>query len=373
MEHKEGVEHMERERRWILTVCDPRVNDGARIRAIMEEPLDGAYMLGQLLFHRVGGLACEKLERLSLLEGMNREFRNTLLTVYRDGGSKTTDFLQLLEMLAGILKEADFPYALLKGAFLAGIYPHGCRTSNDIDLLLRAEDLDRLTALLTARGFAQGWVRSGRIQPATRGEVVAARMNRGETIPFLRETGLRAIPILELDVNFSLDCAPGNGCGAVPRMLEEARPRIETSAGALRTLSEEDFLIHLCCHLYKEAAAYPWVRFGRDQGLYKYCDIALCLLRYGSRALEERLAARIRALGLEKECYFALYHTNALFPLANTELLRRLTPADDSFLREVTDPGTGKRYRHELPTADWVFCGRRKEMLHEITDAETTA
>ena len=42
---------------------------------------------------------------------------------------------------------------------------------------------------------------------------------------------------------------------------------------SVNILGDEDFFLHLCAHLYKEATTLPWIEMHRDMTLYKYCDI----------------------------------------------------------------------------------------------------
>ena len=93
---------------------------------------------------------------------------------------------------------------MLKGAVLCGKYPNGCRTSNDIDLLLLPEHITELGDVLEAAGFRQGELKSGAFVPATRREIIASRMMRGETVPYILELRLPMMQYLEVDLNFSL-------------------------------------------------------------------------------------------------------------------------------------------------------------------------
>ena len=49
---------------------------------------------------------------------------------------------------------------------------------------------------------------------------------------------------------------------------------------SIPTLNDEDFFIHLCTHLYKEATTLPWVQMRRDMTLYKFSDIYLLMSQF---------------------------------------------------------------------------------------------
>lgn len=196
---------MKRENQLILELCRFLEPDGERLRALLEEPLDGPYVLGQLLYHRVGGVAYHTLVSCGLLDRLHRECRNSLRTVYEAGAQQTASLHHVLADLGEVLEGAPFPYAVLKGAFLARLYPAGLRTSNDIDVLVGGQDISALAERLTAAGYRQGYLRGGMFTPATRTQIVSARMNRGETVPFLKRVDLPGMTYSEIDVNFSLD------------------------------------------------------------------------------------------------------------------------------------------------------------------------
>ena len=140
----------------------------------------------------------------------------------------------------------------------------------------------------------------------------------------------------------------------------------------LYTLGTADFLLHLCAHLYKEAAVYDWVAQGRDQSLYKYTDLYLFIRRFLDKELAAGLAGRIDENGLHKPCYYALYHTAVLFDLrmpALDNLLEAIRPPDTAFLQEVLHPASGRIDRYDMPIEDWIFHPQRKEQLYATDHA----
>ena len=356
---------MTRENDTILELCKFLHPNPAKLEEQMATPLDYPYILGQLLFHRMGAAGYATLKHCGLLGRVNREFRNTLKTIYDSGVEKTDSFLRALEGTRGIWDAADFPYALLKGAYLAGLYPVGLRTSNDIDILIRPGDITALSGLLKDAGFRQGHIRNGVFTPATRAEIISSRMNRGETTPFIKRVDLPGMEYLELDVNFSLDFKPGREGSAVEAMLEDSRRSL---FGSLYTLSLPDFFLHLCAHLFKEATVMSWVEMGRDLSLYKFCDLYLLIDRFLEESLGREIQRRVESLRLRRECYYALLHTRRLFGIENRELDRLIAairPDDLRFLKQIIDPAGGTLYAYDMEFTEWIFCSKRREHLHE--------
>lgn len=343
---------MMNEKEFVLEICKFMCPDKEKIGILMNENLDYSYILGQLLYNRVGGPAYYTLERLSLCGGLNREFWNSIKTIYETNKWKNDSFRRAKKVLGDILRSADFNYALLKGAYLSEIYPDGLRTSNDIDILISEKDIGNISDLLLSNGFSQGHIRGDEFIPASRMQIISSRMNRGETVPFVMEINQPFMKYLEVDINFSLDFKPEVDKKMVERLLDHTI----TMKSGLKTLAHSDFLIHLCVHLFKEATVYNWIEFGRDQGLYKYLDIFLCREWFDPD--------RIRQLELEKECFYALYGMNALFGEGFD--MTSIQPTDLSYLNQMIIPGSNRKYAYDLSFIDWVFETKRNDFLYEI-------
>lgn len=152
---------MKRENAYILELCRFQDADPEKLRVWMEASLDYPYVLGHLLFNRMGGAAYYTLQNTGLLSSVNREFRSALEAVYEQNRVRTGSYRRLLDQLGNMLRQASFPYALLKGGLLVSRYPAGLRTSNDMDILIRAGDIPALSDLLRENGFVQGYLRGG--------------------------------------------------------------------------------------------------------------------------------------------------------------------------------------------------------------------
>lgn len=363
---------MKREHELIMELCRFIRPDKEKIKGLMEQGISWPYVLGQLLFHRMGGAAYYILRECGLLGRVNREVRNSLKIIYDSGKAKTEAMKTALAEIAGILQNADFAYALLKGAYLLSVYPEGLRTSNDLDILICQKDISKLEILLKSAGFQQGHIRNGEFAPASRAEILSSRMNRGETVPFIRQVLLPGMDYLEIDINFSMDFKARQEKDTVAALLEKAEPWIETGGLRLSTLSPVDFLIHLCCHLYKEAVVYAWVEMERDLSLYKFADIYLLLDKWTDSKFYPGLAARIKQCGLERECYYALLRTKELFGIESPALdglLAEIRPGSTRYLTEIIRPDQHKIYRYDEAFTEWLFISGRKGYLHEITNA----
>lgn len=303
-----------------------------------------ASVLGYIFLNRMQGIAYDVLKNDNLLGKVNREFREVLRTSYEQNVRRNISFEKAVCYLYDIFSEFSEKYAMLKGAFLFKKYPEGYRTANDIDLLVLPENITQIGKILMDNGFLQGKLVNGKFIPANRYEVIESRMNRGETVPYIKEINLPFMKYLEVDINFSLDYKNSND-SVVKKMLESSE-NITVNELALKTLSFEDFFLHLCCHLYKEASTFSWIEMKRDMTLYKYCDIYMLLYDI-SESETDKLFDRAIDFELEKVCSYAILQTDKLFKIKNRYAVKRakfILAKDNNFLHTVILPKENKKF-----------------------------
>lgn len=324
-------------------------------------------VLGYLFFNRMQAIAYGVLKKNEYLSMINREFRNSLKSAYEQNIQKNNVFFHCLDFLSDVLKEHKDKYAMLKGAILCKAYPEGYRTSNDIDLLVRPQDITLIGETLTKAGFRQGYIRNNEFIPASRKEIIESKMLRGETVPYIFETGFPQMNYLEVDINFSLDYK--NGDTNIPdSMLNNS-----LVIGNMSALSRSNFFIHLCCHLHKEATTLPWVKMKRDMTLYKYADIYMLL----DEMHEEKVCGifeRAKSFGLDKICAFAVLQTAELFNMKSDYAVKAASDVlrdDLNFLHRVVSPSEKKIYIYNTKDiAERFFMNDRTSDLKEVNEHE---
>ena len=328
-------------------------------------------VLGQLFFNRMQGIAYDTLKKNGLLGKVNREFRNSLGAAFEQNTKKNESFRECVCILSKILSTIDCNVAMLKGAYLCNHYPDGYRTSNDVDLLVSPKDVTKIGNLLSGAGFKQGNVRNGEFVPATRQEIIESKMMRGETVPYILEIGLPFMRFFEVDINFSLDYK-NSDADILSDMLSKVCIKAEKDI-SIPTLCDEDFFIHLCAHLYKEATTLPWIEMHRDMTLYKYCDIYMLLSEISDKKLEH-IFDRANKFGMEKICAYCILETIELFDIDNEFARLKATSAlanDTDFCLTVISPKDKKKLIYKTASAtERFFMSSRADDLMEVNANE---
>lgn len=352
------------EKNLFLKLCAFDDVNKAEVEELLESGCFSEEVIGTLFVNRMAPVAYGVLQKEGLTDKLSREFRNSLRDAKMIAEQRTQSFIRCIEIVTSVLEQANANYALLKGAYLCGVYPLGYRTSNDIDILVLPENITKISNALKGAGFEQGSIRNGEFVPATRKEIIESKMMRGETVPFIKQVDMPFMKHLEVDINFSLDYKNSDG-KALARMLERA-DLISTAFGKIRTLDRYDFLIHLCAHLYKEATTLPWIKMKRDMTLYKYMDIYY-LFKMLSEADEKALIARVAEYGVENELLYCIKSVSALFPIKCKILLEHLNQHDSEELDYVVAPMEKKIYMYaESDPAKRFFDQDRSKLLVEV-------
>ena len=353
-----------KEKQLFFNLCDLKKHNDEEINELLKHATPN--VLGALFFNRMQGVAYSILKNNDNLNSLNREFRNSLKYAYEYNLKKNKSFNICLRHISNILKITSENYAMLKGAVLCNYYPQGCRTSNDIDLLVLPENISEISNALLDNGFMQGKIKNDKFQKAERSEIIESRVMRGETVPFIKEVNLPSMKYLEVDINFSLDYKNSNKRN-IEQMLNCAH---YTMIGEMKvkTLEKIDFFIHLCVHLYKEATTLPWVEMKRDMTLYKYCDIYIMLNDF-SRSNIESLFKRAEQLNLMNECCFAIIHSCSLFSNEKNiafEYACKHLEDNEEYIHTVISPSENKKYIFDTKDIQArFFSDNRRSMLKE--------
>ena len=349
-----------------LELCAFRNSNAERIKELLDADASSAEVLGMLFANRMAGVAYHVLKKTETLDRVDREFRNAIRNAALLNEKINEDYLGCVKNVTAELEACGVPYALLKGAYLCHWYPVGCRTSNDIDVLLSPEDVGKVSTRLKLAGFRQGYLKNGVFVPATRQQIIESKMTRGETVPFIKETRLPFVKYIEVDLNFSLDYKNSDD-EALKEMLHRTQ-LISVGTTQIRTLDSHDFLLHLCAHLYKEATTVPWIRMKRDMTFYKYCDIYALLTDFTEDDLE-RLYKRAVTLHVQHELLYCLNSIKYLFREHISDKLSDLKIETDLDFAEVIAPTEMKTYRYtEKDVTKRFFHKNRFELMKEVAE-----
>jgi hypothetical protein len=233
-------------------------------------------------------------------------------------------------------------------------------------VLIAPEDVGKVSVRLKMAGFKQGYLKNGVFIPATRQQIIESKMTRGETVPFVKEIKLPFVKFLEVDLNFSLDYKNSND-DTLKRMLSNTR-LVSVESAKIRTLDKNDFILHLCAHLYKEATTVPWIRMKRDMTFYKYADLYLMLGELDQTESRD-LVSVAGHMKLQKELAYCLTSLDSFYGIENNVLIDYLKTIKKAELGIVFAPSEKKEYYYiEQNPQKRFFSKNRMTLLREVLE-----
>lgn len=326
---------MKNEYKVILLAC--LVNKSKKeedlLNDLISSNLNWEIIAGQLFHHRLSGY---------FIKGLNNEQKKYLFPEFK----KTIDLLvkaqrvQVLEVINNInpilndFDKENIRYTALKGLMLnASIYNPGDRRSNDSDIMIVEDDLDKADVILRKFGYIQSFMPNGEYIEASRKDKMIQRINYHDTVPYVKKHGNNLVDNFEIDINFHYDSKENN----ITKIVYEMGTEIYKNAFyQIKGLRWDTNLAYMCVHFFREGTSSLWTKERRDVILYKIIDI---INMYRSVINENNLnnfIETIKELNLQKACYYTFYYIDQIYKddFIN-QILDKIKPDELNFLNEV--------------------------------------
>ena len=222
--------------------------------------------------------------------------------------------IQRFKSCSGIfsrLDNANIPYAVVKGAVLSNSAYHDpfSRHSGDIDILINKDNIEIVKTILFEEGFIQGKFDGFGIQPFTRQELLFHTAMSHQTAPFIKESGNKFCPYIDVDVNFDIMWGE-SGCKTDMKYVLE---HIEASSVCdvnIKKLCAEMEFIALCLHHYKDMNSL-YLLYDRGFSLDHFCDIFYYIKNCN---LDPKVLYKFcTKLDVCEYIYYCLYYTDLIF------------------------------------------------------------
>lgn len=170
-------------------------------------------------------------------------------------------------------ENADFPYAVIKGAVLSKAAYNDAllRISGDIDILIDRRDADKAKRLLTESGFRQGRVTGNGFQPFSRKEILYQSAMSHQTAPYIKETSNKLCPYVNVDINMDILWGESKKHTDMYAFLCNREKCTLFDTQFFKLTPEAEF-ISLCLHHYKDMNSIYLLSKGSLR-LGIFCDI----------------------------------------------------------------------------------------------------
>lgn len=239
-------------------------------------------LLGQIYYLVIEG---------GYLEGVPDRVRHHLVSENRYFEAQKKSVLWEIDNISGTLAHLDTPIILLKGAayLKKGYNVSRGRIFNDIDILVRQDQLDRIETGLKQKGWF-----------STHLNEYDQRYYRKwmHEIPPLKHKTRGTV----LDIHHTILPLTASNRPDITKMFDASEPL--ESRGNIRVLSKTDMFIHSATHLFHESEL--------SHALRDLVDLRLLAEEQGSELFCDELTARARELDLLWPVSYALYYLKTI-------------------------------------------------------------
>lgn len=312
---------------------------GKKFQEILENPLNWSEVMFQLVTHRSLNMFYYNLQQFDRVGKLEKELQRLLDTQWYVYGERNRYYLAKLGEILREFEKYNLVVPILKGNLLASmVYPAlETRIYNDLDLLMKMEDVGPVTKALEGIGYIQGHYDEEKkmIVEATRKEKMLQQMASHELQEFQKLGDSAFAKLIQADVNHDI-LWKGNCPYKIPTkdLIDRAIAiRINGVTGYM--LDYIDNIIQLSCHLYKEATLMMWISDLRDLKIYKFADLHMYIQKFYHQIDWKQLIDRVRGYGIEKVVYYNFHYIGLMFgELVPKPVLDSLRPADLTYLDE---------------------------------------
>mgnify|MGYP000822168020 FL=1 len=136
-------------------------------------------------------------------------------------------------------------------------------------------------------------------------------------------------------------------------------------------MRDENFLLYLCIHLYREATMVLQIMSGTDLTLYKFMDVHFFILDREDSLDWDLMFEEAEILGRLNDIYYTLYYTEELYPgTVCKKNLEKFKPESTDFLNEYKGRDNTKEvYKWNLNFKERVLNSERKlEAMPNISE-----
>lgn len=304
------------------------------VSTLLENNLNWIEIVGILLSHRLGGYFYTGLTNGQKSYIPNEINEALKLLVYAQR-IRQVEINRIIDDINKTLNKTDINYAFLKGSFYGcRMYELGVRRSNDIDLLVFEEDLDKLDGVMRSKGYIQSYTPNGLLIEATKKEKLIQRMNYHDLVPYVKQS---EFGFVEFDINFLFD---GKDNLIDKKVYEYGTENYKGNGCSIVGLNCYTNLSFLCVHFYREATNTLWTEGKRDLTLYKIADIANFIRIYEYEIDIKKLLLIFQDLNIVKKVFFTFKILREFYDFSFIgSILQELNKMidDEKFMKEIYD------------------------------------
>lgn len=301
-----------------------------RIKDILKSDIDLNRLIGLAIRHKVLPLISKHILKLSEGSNLSMQYKRFFEFSYLGNKKRNQALFNELAIVLDHFNNKGIDAIPLKGLVLTPLVYNdfGIRTLNDLDFLITLDLKSKVSNELKEIGYRMGKYDyfAKEFTPLSRKEELLWKMYAGNLFPHVKKVASEYLNYIEVDFSYDVDL--NKNYNASKLLLESS---VSTQLLGIRTkiLSDLDFLIHICIHLYKEATNVQWILLHADLNLIKFCDLREYTIYISEKLDWTQLGLRAKELGAEEALFYSYYYLDFIYGEKYSEKLQTILEITD--------------------------------------------
>ncbi len=326
----------------------------SRIKLLIQEEMDWYYFFNSAIKQKVLTLIYYNLKNLNIEKIIPKQLGRIALFYQLGTIERNKAYFEELKTIRRILEDNQVIAVPTKGGWLIpNLYGNnGTRTIGDIDFLVKKEDTKKIKLIMNENGYIQSEYDNNdrKLIHISKEKEVLWRTRKTNLFAFKKQVDNPYVGYFVFDFCFNLDILSDKD--PIPEMFS----RLNTDEGDLKYLSDIDFFIHLCVHLYKEATDAVCILHSTDLNLIKFCDVREFILQKMSKEKLRKAIDLINTYKLQKPIYFTLHFLREIYNDGyESEILSEVSIRNLDFLNEYKFNNFSEPIKWEKSFMDRLF------------------
>lgn len=344
LEHEEKIKNIIKlssdllvEKRLILQLINSKNQENIINKFIdVIDRIDWGFVITNCIHHKILQLFWENVCKFDIVNHIPVQITRLFNNMYYSNGIRNDVYFLEVETVLQELNKNNIKVLMTKGSYLINnVYSKYARTINDIDLIIEKKNVKQVVDIIQSKGYiffyGFDW-KNCSIIPMNRHQQLFWQMDSHNLPVLSKQTSSPFAKYVNIDVGIDLFSKKDKYKFKVEEMFSRS---MEYKIGntSVNVLSREDFLIHLCTHLYRESISDACVYLGQDLNLIKFCDIYEYIIKFNNEIDWNKFIVIAKDNNCIEPIYFSLYYTNLIFNDENINiLLNKFNISDYNFL-----------------------------------------
>lgn len=259
------------EKALLLELCKFKCPNIERIKKLVSTGSITPSLLGNLIFNGVEGIAYEVLEKNGLAQSINHKFIESLAKSFTVNERIISDFTGVVNYLSEILNSFDLSYAFLGDTYMYKLYPNGCAVPRVFEILVRKEDVCKISTKLRLFGFRMEDNHGVGLNNRQNTLDDEKWVKNCKSLKFYKDIKLPYMKRLEVELIFAIRSSNGAIFDTNSMLLKSKTVCIKNTN--IRTLEKSDAITCLCNRTYNNICDIRNVKQGIDMALYRFINL----------------------------------------------------------------------------------------------------